>query len=126
MVDLPGYGYAKVPPAERERWAALAEGYFFTGRNIKLAVLVLDIRREPSDGDRDMLRLVERVGCPFLAVLTKTDKFSPAAVPGRKVAVESTLELPARPAYRGARLFSSKGGYGAGEIRADIERILGG
>ena len=76
LADLPGYGYAKRSAQEKERWAGLMEHYFASGRRIALVVQLLDSRHEPSQDDYDMLRYLETLQLPCLAVLTKTDKLN--------------------------------------------------
>lgn len=76
LVDLPGYGYAKRPRAEIVRWAELLETYFTSGRNIALAVILLDARRTPGSDDAVMLEHLCSSKTPFVAVMTKTDKLN--------------------------------------------------
>jgi GTP-binding protein len=76
LVDLPGYGYAKAPPDIRKQWGPMIETYLAKRENLKSVVLILDIRRIPSDGDLDMLGWLERYGIPPIIVLTKCDKLS--------------------------------------------------
>jgi GTP-binding protein len=76
LVDLPGYGYAKAPPDIRKQWGPMIETYLAKRENLKAVVLILDIRRIPSDGDLDMLGWLERYGIPPIIVLTKCDKLS--------------------------------------------------
>lgn len=74
MVDLPGYGYAKVPKSEKARWAKLMEGYFGSGRNIRLVVQLVDMRHPPSADDLQMLEFLKANGFSFVVALTKCDK----------------------------------------------------
>jgi GTP-binding protein len=76
LVDLPGYGYAKAPPELRKQWGPMIETYLAKRENLKAVVLILDIRRVPSDGDLDMLGWLERYNIPPIIVLTKCDKLS--------------------------------------------------
>ena len=76
LVDLPGYGYAKVADSERERWAELMEGYFRTGRNIKLCLQLIDMRHKPTADDMTMLSFLREMGYPFIIALTKCDKLN--------------------------------------------------
>ena len=76
LVDLPGYGYAKAPPEVRKQWGPMIETYLAQRENLKTVVLILDIRRIPSDGDLDMLGWLERYNIPPIIVLTKCDKLS--------------------------------------------------
>lgn len=76
LVDLPGYGYAKAPPALRKQWGPMIENYLSSRESLKAVVLILDIRRIPSDGDLQMLRWLEMYNIPPIIVLTKCDKLS--------------------------------------------------
>ena len=74
LVDLPGYGYAKVSRSEKQRWAELMEGYFNQERNFSLVVQIVDMRHAPSAEDMDMIRYLYDRGLTFIIVLTKKDK----------------------------------------------------
>lgn len=76
LVDLPGYGYAKVNDAEKERWADLMEGYFRSGRNIKLVFQLVDMRRGATEFDMSMIEFMRYMELPFAVVLTKCDKLN--------------------------------------------------
>lgn len=76
LVDLPGYGFAKVSRSELDRWADLIEGYFNSERDLRLAVALVDIRHEPSELDKTMVTFLAEIGVPFVIVLTKADKLS--------------------------------------------------
>lgn len=76
LVDLPGYGYAKVPFGERTRWSDLMESYFLTGRNIKMVFQLIDMRHPPTDFDLSMLDFLYEMNIPYCVVLTKCDKLN--------------------------------------------------
>lgn len=76
MVDLPGYGYAKVAHGEKRRWAEMMEGYFQSQRNIRLVVQLIDMRHAPSKDDMVMLDFLKQSGYPFIIVYTKSDKLN--------------------------------------------------
>ncbi len=76
IVDLPGYGFAKVSDKERARWDKLINGYFESGRKINLVVQLIDCRREPSDDDYSMLDYLTYHRIPFVVALTKGDKLN--------------------------------------------------
>ena len=76
LVDLPGYGYAKVSFSERERWSELMEGYFKSNRNIKMAFQLIDMRHPATDFDLSMLDFLSQMGIPYTVVLTKSDKLN--------------------------------------------------
>jgi GTP-binding protein len=76
FVDLPGYGFAKVPLKVRAQWKKMVETYLKYRTTLQLVIIVLDIRRTPSSDDASLMRWLENFGIPFLIVLTKTDKLS--------------------------------------------------
>ncbi|UCD84581.1 MAG: YihA family ribosome biogenesis GTP-binding protein [Deltaproteobacteria bacterium] len=76
FVDLPGYGYARVSRELREAWRPLVEGYFRNRKSLRAAVVILDIRRELSSGDRDLLDWLKTLKISTVIVLTKVDKLS--------------------------------------------------
>lgn len=76
LVDLPGYGYARVSFEEKQRWSELMEGYFNSGRNIKNVFQLIDMRHSPTEFDLSMLDFLKQVGLPYTVVLTKSDKLN--------------------------------------------------
>ena len=76
LADLPGYGYAKVNFAEKERWSELMEGYFKSQRNIKMVFQLIDMRHKPSEFDISMLSFLKEMNYPFSVILTKSDKLN--------------------------------------------------
>lgn len=78
LVDLPGYGFARVPTGERRRWADLIAGYFGQERSFNLVVALVDIRHEAQELDRQMLGFLTSEDLPFVVALTKADKLSRA------------------------------------------------
>ena len=76
LVDLPGYGYAKVGKAERERWAGLIDGYYHQERSFNLVVSLVDIRHDAQKLDVQMLDFLRSEELPFVVALTKADKLS--------------------------------------------------
>ena len=76
FVDLPGYGFAKVPLKVKAQWKAMVENYLKHRTTLQLVIILLDIRRTPSSDDASLMRWLENFGIPFLIVLTKTDKLS--------------------------------------------------
>lgn len=76
LVDLPGYGYAKVSKGERDRWASLVEGYFAQKRNVALVIQLVDMRHKPTADDLQMIAFMQQTGLPFMVVCTKSDKLN--------------------------------------------------
>lgn len=96
LVDLPGYGYAKVSKSEKRRWAELLEGYFQSGRDIRLVVQLLDMRHAPSADDETMLAFLRETGLPYVVVLTKCDKLNKTEYAERLAAFRAYFpDLPA-------------------------------
>ncbi len=76
LVDLPGYGFAKVSKSEKHSWADMMEGYFAAAKNLAALLVLMDIRREPSTDDLDMINWANYYGIPFAVVATKADKIA--------------------------------------------------
>lgn len=91
LVDLPGYGYAKVAYAEKERWAELMEGYFGSGRNIKMVFQLIDMRHPATDFDLDMLDFLSQMGIPYTVILTKSDKLNKSETEKRLTLIKEEL-----------------------------------
>ena len=119
FVDLPGYGYAKVNFNEKKRWADLMEGYFNSGRNIRLVVQLTDMRHPVTKDDLDMMRFMQAAGFDFIVVMTKSDKLNKTERNNRLEAIKEELaefgDIEAIP-------FSAQNGEGADKIREAIEK----
>ena len=97
LVDLPGYGYAKVSRAEKERWGRLMESYFQEGGSyITAGVLIVDIRHKPTADDVTMHRWFRETGCPEIIVANKLDKLKKSQVEPALALIRETLELTER------------------------------
>lgn len=92
LVDLPGYGYAKVPMAEKQRWAKLMESYFEEG-TITLGLLIVDARHKPTADDCTMAQWFKDSGCPFAVVANKMDKLKKSEIEPNLQRIRDTLEL---------------------------------
>lgn len=94
LVDLPGYGYAKVSQAEKERWGRLMENYFQDGAQfITIGVLIVDIRHKPTANDIIMHDWFRQTGCPEIIVANKLDKLKKSQVEPALALIRETLEL---------------------------------
>ena len=93
FVDLPGYGYAKVSQAEKDRWGRLMESYFAAGR-IDLGVLIVDSRHAPTNNDITMARWFIDSQCPFVVVANKLDKLKKSEIEPNLETIRTDLELP--------------------------------
>lgn len=121
LVDLPGYGYAKVPFSEKSRWSDLMEGYFGSGRNIKTVFQLIDMRHPATAFDISMLEYMKAMGIKYTVVLTKSDKLNKAETAERLRLIveelgeyaEDTQIIP----------FSAQNGQGVEALREIIENI---
>ncbi len=93
FVDLPGYGYAKVSQAEKDRWGKLMESYFAADR-IDLGILIVDSRHAPTNNDITMARWFLDSGCPFVVVSNKLDKLKKSEIESNLATIRADLELP--------------------------------
>ncbi len=93
LVDLPGYGYAKVSAGEKRRWADLMDAYFSTNRNIALVVQLVDMRHKPSQLDLEMIDYLEQMGYEFVIALTKSDKLNKTQTKERLEALKEELSF---------------------------------
>jgi len=93
FVDLPGYGYAKVSQAEKDRWGKLMEDYFAAGR-IDLGVMIVDARHAPTNNDITMADWFIQSGCPFVVVANKLDKVKKSQILSNLETIRQDLELP--------------------------------
>lgn len=93
FVDLPGYGYAKVSMAEKQRWAKLMESYFESGR-IDLGVMIVDARHKPTQNDETMADWFNSTGSPFVVVANKLDKLKKSEIATNLLTIRQTLKLP--------------------------------
>ena len=93
FVDLPGYGFAKVSQAEKERWGRLMEDYFAAGR-IDLGILIVDARHAPTNNDITMANWFLESQCPFVVVANKLDKLKKSEIEPNLKTIREDLELP--------------------------------
>ncbi|MBA7565427.1 putative GTP-binding protein EngB [subsurface metagenome] len=116
FVDLPGYGYAKVPRSVKRGWRTMVEGYLEGRQSLRLVVLILDIRREPSENDDMLVQWLRDNHIEIAFVLTKADKFSRSQVNMSRRRIGEHLGVP----YDELLPFSAKTGSG----RDDIWRVI--
>ncbi len=93
LVDLPGYGYAKVSKAERDRWGRLMEGYFADPELMTLGVMIVDSRHKPTADDCTMAQWYRDAGCPFLVVANKLDKLKKKEIEPNLQRIRETLDM---------------------------------
>ncbi|MBQ2721144.1 MAG: YihA family ribosome biogenesis GTP-binding protein [Clostridia bacterium] len=116
IVDLPGYGFAQRSKTERRGWGSLIETYFSLGRDMRLVVLLIDIRHGPTEDDVMMYEYLMSKTVPFCVAATKSDKVSKTAA---KEMVESISEQFGVNAFA----FSSENGEGVDTLKAIIEDL---
>ena len=117
LVDLPGYGYARISKEQKAEWRPLIESYLRRTTQLRGIVLLLDIRREPSDDDRAMLDFLAEMEVPTIVALTKADKLSKKAAGERAAEIAGALSLDSEQVI----LFSAHSGAGRVEL---LEAIL--
>jgi GTP-binding protein len=117
LVDLPGYGYARISKEQKAEWRPLIESYLRRTSQLRGIVLLLDIRREPSDDDRAMLDFLAEMEVPTIVAVTKADKLSKKAAGERAAEIAGALSLDSEQVI----LFSAHSGAGRVEL---LEAIL--
>lgn len=121
FVDLPGYGFAKVAPSEKERWSTLIEGYFQQDRRFALAVLLVDIRHDVSALDMQMADYLNAHEIPFVIAFTKADKLG---VMQRQKQMTLLCKQLAGAGDACVVVTSAEKGIGIDDLRALIEEAV--
>jgi len=112
-VDLPGYGYARVPIKVKKSWGNMVETYLRKRSNLKAVIVILDIRRDPAGGDTDLLNWLNQYGLQPILILTKADKLSRHQINTRSNVISKELF----PHYGHSPIvFSAKTGQGKEEV----------
>jgi len=122
FVDLPGYGYAKVPLAEKERWGRLMEQYFSAPERIALGVLIVDARHKPTENDVTMCDYFKSTGRPFVVVANKLDKLKKSELDPNLAAIRQILALTPETVLIP---FSAEKGTGRDELVRHIFAVCG-
>lgn len=119
IVDMPGYGYAKVSKKERNSWQRLLKDYLRGRVNLKRSFVLIDGRHGIKDSDKEMMDLLDEAAAPYTVVLTKTDKVKREEL--EKVIAEAEVIIKKHPAaYPFALKTSSAKGFGIEELRTAI------
>ena len=121
FVDLPGYGYAKVPQQIRKKWGPMVETYLSSRKTLKGVVVVMDIRRTPREEERDLINWLNYYRRSSVLVLTKIDKLSKTKQNNQRKAVAESLSLEDSELI----LFSAKSGFGKEMLWKAIEKMVG-
>lgn len=122
LVDLPGYGYAKVPMAEKERWGKLMEKYFAAEDTIDYGVMIVDARHKPTANDVIMADYFKASGKPFVVVANKMDKLKKSEIEPNLACIRETLTLPETVELIA---FSAENGLGREALLRVLLRVAG-
>jgi len=120
LVDLPGYGYARISKEKKAEWKPLIESYLRRTTQLRGIVLLLDIRREPSEDDQAMLDFLAEMEVPTIVALTKTDKLSKTATRQRVAEISQALALESEQVIP----FSASTGEGRTELLEAITDLV--
>lgn len=120
LVDLPGYGYAKVPKAIKKKWGPMVEKYLAERESLQAVVLLMDLRRTPRMEELNLLAWLQQYGVPTILVLTKADKLSKTKQNKQCHLASQTLGLPPEAFI----LFSAKTGLGKEAVWQRIEKVV--
>lgn len=121
FVDLPGYGFAKVPDSVKRSWRPMVESYLRGRKTLRLVIIIVDARRDLSQADADLANWFFANGIPFVFVLTKADKLSKNQL---NAAVRKFKEMSGLPEEYAPIPFSAKTGGGKELLWQAIERSL--
>lgn len=121
MVDLPGFGYAKLPDALRKTFMPMITGYLSNRKNLKMAFLLVDGRRVPGSFEKDILDTCMKAGVPAALVITKTDKLSKSDMVKNKKKILKELDVPEESVI----VTSSHNGTGKQELHSAISSMIG-
>ena len=120
FVDLPGYGYAKVPAAVKKKWGPMIETYLSGRDTLKGVVLILDIRRTPRQAEHDLLAWLEHYSISRILVLTKTDKLPKSKQGRQQTEIAASLEIDPGQLI----MFSAKSRKGREDIWKALEQLI--
>ena len=120
-MDLPGYGYAKVSQAERDRWGKLMEDFFATPGLIDLGVMIVDARHKPTADDVTMAEWFKSSGCRLVVVANKLDKLKKSEIEPNMQLIRETLTLPDEVLLIP---FSAEKGQGRESLLAEIVKLI--
>ncbi len=121
LVDLPGYGYAKVSQAERERWGKLMEAFFAEPELMSLGVMIVDARHKPTADDVTMAEWFKTSGRPMLVAANKLDKLKKSEIAPNLALIRETLALPEDVMLIP---FSAEKGQGREALLSEIVKLL--
>lgn len=120
LADLPGYGYAKVSKAEKDKWAYTMEKFFADDENFDYVLSLVDVRHDPTADDISMINFLHSNAIPFTIIATKTDKVSRMQVKQRLKSIANRFALTENDVFG----FSSETKAGKDEILAKLDGII--
>ena len=120
FVDIPGYGYAKVPASVKKKWGPMIETYITTRKTLKGVVLIMDLRRTPGPEEMNMLDWLNHHGIPSVPVLTKSDKLSKTRQQKQLKEISNTLSADKDNFI----LFSAKSRQGKDEVWDAVNKLI--
>ena len=120
FVDLPGYGYAKVPASVKKTWGPMVETYLSTRKTLRGVVLIMDIRREQGRQELDFIDWLEYYSIPSILILTKTDKLSKTKQIKQRLSIEKDLGVDNNDLI----LFSAKSRRGKDAVWDAVDRLI--
>lgn len=120
LVDLPGYGYARISKDRKAEWKPMIEGYLRGSANLRGIVQLLDIRHDPTKDDLQMLDFLSQVGVPTMIVMTKTDKLTKSQAAARITAITASLGLEDDQVIP----FSAVTGAGRDELAEALQALI--
>ena len=124
LVDLPGYGYAKVAEAIKRRWQETMEQYLSSRQSLKGLILLMDVRHPLKEVDQQLLHWCWEVGMPVHVMLTKADKFKRGAAQNALLQVQRELAEHSPDGLTSVQLFSSTKGTGLDEVYRVLDAWL--
>lgn len=122
LVDLPGYGFARVSKAVRREWGPMVEAYLRNRPNLRLVIVLLDSRRTPSEGDLTLIEWLKAIGNEYLVVVTKSDKLSRNELRKQAALIRTTLGIGEDD--QGLLFVSAKTGEGKETLWKEIQRRM--
>lgn len=120
FVDLPGYGYAKVPPKIKREWGPMVESYLFNRHSLNAVVLAMDIRRTPGNDEKNLLKWFDQLNLTKLLILTKSDKLSKNKQMQQQSVYSKSLLVDKNELF----LFSAKSLQGKENILTRLDTII--
>jgi GTP-binding protein len=124
LVDLPGYGFARVSRSMKETWQDLASAYLRGRPTLKRVCLLIDSRHGVKDSDHETMKNLDKAAVSYQLVLTKTDRLKAADVPRAVAAAQAAIRKHGA-AHPEVLPTSSETGFGIAELRAEIASVAG-